>query len=95
MQAFVRVTFFHLLFVTTKLLSCLILLLLFNVALFCLKHLHSSLENDEELITIVSLMKDKLFGMIELVSELAAHLRQMFQLNLALFEELILFDEWN
>ena len=40
-------------------------------------------------------MKDKLFGMIELVSELAAHLRQMFQLNLALFEELILFDEWN
>ena len=87
--------FFHLLFVTTKLLSCLILLLLFNVALFCLKHLHSSLENDEELITIVSLMKDKLFGMIELVSELAAHLRQMFQLNLALFEELILFDEWN
>ena len=79
MQAFLQMKFFHLLFVTTKLLSCcLILLLLFNVALFCLKHLHSSLENDEELITIVSLMKDKLFGMIELVSELAAHLSQMF-----------------
>ena len=40
-------------------------------------------------------MKDKLFGMIELVSELAAHLRQMFQLYFALFEELIFFNEWH